>query len=286
MTTSLESVGSHIQANGMRLHLQTMRATTADGSAAGGRDGKRETIVLIHGLLTDSLASYYFTLGPGLAEAGFDVVMYDLRGHGRSERPYAGYRLDDFTTDLVALLDSLGLDQPVHLVGNSFGGAIGFAVAAAHPTRVASVIAIEAQPPVESWLGQMKVGFEDAVTWLPDDNVINYIAEVASPHTARLCRKAWGVMQRTDIAADIMSSDVLDDSLPGLRCPVLALTGSETGMAKEYLKLSRNLDDWKVVVMPEQGHSVLIERSQETLEYITAWVGGEYAEHASASSAA
>ena len=67
-------------------------------------DLPRGTVALVHGLLTDSLASYYFTLAPGLVAAGWDVVLYDLRGHGRSSRPAQGYELDDFVDDLEAVL--------------------------------------------------------------------------------------------------------------------------------------------------------------------------------------
>ncbi len=61
-------------------HVQRL---TPDSAA----DGDAPVVVCVHGLLTDSLASYYFTLGPAFAAAGIDVIMYDLRGHGRSDAP-------------------------------------------------------------------------------------------------------------------------------------------------------------------------------------------------------
>src|ERR1700730_207853 len=102
----------------IRLHVQ--RLAPRDGRPATA------TVVLIHGLLTDSLASYYFTLAPAFAASGLDVVMYDQRGHGRSGRPESGYTLDTNVEDLDALLDRLEVTGPVHLVGNSYGGTVAF----------------------------------------------------------------------------------------------------------------------------------------------------------------
>src|SRR5262245_41375587 len=85
-------------------------------------------VVFIHGLIMDNLSSFYYTLAPPVAR-GTDVLCYDLRGHGRSERPPRGYRLEDAVTDLCGILDTTGFTGPVQLVGNSFGGTIALATA-------------------------------------------------------------------------------------------------------------------------------------------------------------
>jgi pimeloyl-ACP methyl ester carboxylesterase len=149
-------------------------------------DGEAPIVVFVHGMLTDSLASYYFTLGPAFAEQGMDVVMYDLRGHGRTTRPATGYRLEQFVADLAGLLDALEITRPVHLVGNSFGGSIAFGLAAEQPHRVASLTAIEAEPPVPEWARHMADGLADAKTRLVIDEVIGWIAEKHGAHTASL----------------------------------------------------------------------------------------------------
>src|SRR5205085_7975479 len=101
-----------VVARGVRFHVQRI---------AGQEPGPRPIVVFLHGLVMDNLSSWYFTVAPAMAKVA-DVMLYDLRGHGRSERPVSGYRLDDHVADLAALLDALGETRPVHLVGNSFGG--------------------------------------------------------------------------------------------------------------------------------------------------------------------
>jgi non-heme chloroperoxidase len=57
---------------------------------------------------------------PVLAEAGLRCVLYDRRGHGRSDRPATGYDLDTLADDLAAVIENLDL-RDVTLVGHSLG---------------------------------------------------------------------------------------------------------------------------------------------------------------------
>jgi pimeloyl-ACP methyl ester carboxylesterase len=61
-----------------------------------------------------------------LTRAGFRVVMFDRRGHGRSQMTGQGYEFDTLADDLDAVIDQLGLAD-ITLVGHSMGTAeIGF----------------------------------------------------------------------------------------------------------------------------------------------------------------
>jgi 3-oxoadipate enol-lactonase len=68
------------------------------------------------------------------------TLRYDQRGFGMSERASV-LSLEIMVNDLVALLDALQITEPCHLAGMAIGGSIAMAFAAAHPNRVASVIA-------------------------------------------------------------------------------------------------------------------------------------------------
>ncbi|RKN03763.1 alpha/beta fold hydrolase [Streptomyces radicis] len=248
-------------------HAQTLPARTRPDEG-----GEPPVVVFVHGLLTDSLASYYFTLGPAFAAAGIDVVMYDLRGHGRSERPRGGYHIEAFVDDLVGLLDGLDERRPVHVVGNSFGGSIAAGLAAWHPERVATVAMIEAEPPVALWTRHMADGLSDAKRQLAREEAIGWIAAHHGAHTARLSRGASRILQTTTLAEDIPASRVIDDDLSGLTCPVLAIFGDESGLAAQVPDFEAKLPRCRTVVLPEQGHSVLVERTDETRELLLGWV--------------
>ncbi|GGO54623.1 alpha/beta hydrolase [Streptomyces daqingensis] len=242
---------------------------------AAGRDealGEPPVVVFVHGLLTDSLASYYFTLGPAFAAEGIDVIMYDLRGHGRSDRPETGYQLERFVGDLAGLLDALGEHRRVHVVGNSFGGTIAAAAAAWHPDRVATVSMIESEPPVVEWTQHMAEGLADAKDRLKHEEVIGWIKDNHGAHTARLSRGASRILQTTTLAEDVPSGRVISDDLSAIGCPLLAIFGDESGLSAQVPSLEAKLDRCRTVVLPDQGHSVLVERTEDTRDILLAWV--------------
>ena len=106
----------------------------------GPQDGP--IVVCIHGLTTPS-----FVWGPiakGLAKQGFRVLSYDLYGRGYSARPRGAQDAAFFVAQLEDLLDTLGVDQPVTLLGYSMGGAIAAAFAAKHATRIRQLILLAA----------------------------------------------------------------------------------------------------------------------------------------------
>ncbi len=57
---------------------------------------------------------------PALAGAGLRCVLYDRRGHGRSDRPGTGYDLDTMADDLAAVIGHFGLED-ITLVCHSLG---------------------------------------------------------------------------------------------------------------------------------------------------------------------
>ena len=97
------------------------------------------TIVLLHelGLTLESWDDVIGELSRTLR-----VLRYDLRGFGLSEKLRGAVTIEDEVEDLRALLDDLGISEPVTLVGGAVGGAIALRFAAAHPQRVAAVMAL------------------------------------------------------------------------------------------------------------------------------------------------
>ncbi|MBP0454831.1 alpha/beta fold hydrolase [Kitasatospora sp. RG8] len=250
-----------IDLDGLRCHVQ--RLSPQDGGPPAA------TVVLLHGLLTDSLASFYFTLAPTLASAGLDVLMYDHRGHGRSARPATGYRLEHFTDDLQRLLDRLGIPGPVHLVGNSFGGTVAFALAARRPELVAGILAIESEPASAAWAAKLDGILADAERKLAREKVLTWIARRRGPHTARLARTAGSLLAETTMARDIPVSRLpAEAALRAVACPVLAVYGARSDLAEQAARLEQLLPNCRSVTVPGQEHSVLVE-TPDTVRHLT-----------------
>ncbi len=143
--------GFFVQANGIKIHFY--RSTPPGGGPA---------LVLIHGLTDNGMC--WGRVAEALDDT-YDLIMPDLRGHGLSEKPAAGYALEDRAADVAGLIDALALDRPV-LMGHSLGGETVMAVSALYPERVRAVILED-----PAWFNgeSTKEGWESrARTWLAD----------------------------------------------------------------------------------------------------------------------
>jgi pimeloyl-ACP methyl ester carboxylesterase len=69
----------------------------------------------------------------------YHLVLVDLRGHGKSDRPRKGYHIDDMADDVVGVMDYLQLDK-AHVIGSSLGAEVGLSLAANHPQKVTSLV--------------------------------------------------------------------------------------------------------------------------------------------------
>jgi pimeloyl-ACP methyl ester carboxylesterase len=69
----------------------------------------------------------------------YDIIMYDARGHGHSDKPEGPYGVDANAADLVGLIQALGIEKPI-LMGHSMGASTVAAVGARHPDLPRAVI--------------------------------------------------------------------------------------------------------------------------------------------------
>ena len=247
--------------NGLRTNVQLVPA------------GGTETVVFLHGMGTDSLASFYLTLAPPVAAAGIDVISYDLRGHGKTERPERGYTLGDFVADLDDLLRQLGVDRPVHLVGNSFGGTLAYSYAVACPSRVRSIVCIESEPATEVWAEKMSAILAHTVRFLQVEESFDWIEANFSAHHRRLARMAAERITSTKMAEEVPLGPLLTwEQVAAIGCPVLSILGSHGYQADDLEALTSLLPHGELHVFEGQGHSVLVEQHREVRELVLKWV--------------
>ncbi|MFY8093792.1 MAG: alpha/beta fold hydrolase [Niveispirillum sp.] len=126
----------------MRVDLPGADGVILSTLVAGAADAP--PLLLLHGF--PDLAQGWSRLIPFLAD---DYRLYapDLRGYGASSRPerVADYGLPSLLADLVVLITAIG--QPVTLVGNDWGGVLGWCMAERRPDLLAGLIALNAPHP-------------------------------------------------------------------------------------------------------------------------------------------
>lgn len=129
------------------------RWTSADGLTLYARDypardgGGRLPLICLHGLTRNS--KDFEDVAPRIALAGRRVIVPDVRGRGQSDydRNPANYQPRTYARDVLALMESLGIDRAVFL-GTSMGGIITMTLAASHSKAVAAAILNDVGPAV------------------------------------------------------------------------------------------------------------------------------------------
>ena len=100
--------------------------------------GQGEALVFIHGL-GSSGADWELQIGPFSKQ--YQVVTFDVRGHGRSDKPPGPYRIAQFAEDTAALIEALKL-APAAIVGVSMGGMIGLQLVLDRPELVKCLVVV------------------------------------------------------------------------------------------------------------------------------------------------
>ncbi|MFF3425678.1 alpha/beta fold hydrolase [Streptomyces sp. NPDC002602] len=256
---------SFVRANGLRFHVQRLPAD------AGADAGRRPVVVFLHGLVVDNLSSFYCPLAVPVARSGFETVLYDLRGHGRSERPAGGYDSDTAVRDLVALLDALGLgNRPVHLVGNSYGATLAVHAALALPDLVVGLTLLE--PPLAgAWVENMVDTLSAAALSLEDSPVPAELLTLRLRKAANLTSIADDLLNRTSLIDDIAASRVFTPAdYARLRCPTSTLCGEHSELLPGGRTLADHAPRATLTVLPGLGHDVLKESSGVLRETVLA----------------
>ncbi len=99
-----------------------------------------KTIICVPGM--GDTRGQYRELAPLLVKQGFRLIVIDPRGQGDSDASFDNYKASSVGNDLVALIDSLGVD--VYLVGNSSGGASVAWAGAERPNKVKAIVFVDA----------------------------------------------------------------------------------------------------------------------------------------------
>ncbi len=99
-------------------------------------EGQGAPVVLVHGLGLDHAMWDALAVALALSRT---VIRIDIRGHGRSDVGDGHYSLAQLTDNVVAVLDSYGVDA-TDFVGLSLGGMIGQGLALRYPSRVKKLV--------------------------------------------------------------------------------------------------------------------------------------------------
>ncbi|MDF2731294.1 MAG: alpha/beta hydrolase fold protein [Acidimicrobiia bacterium] len=231
-------------------------------SVASQGDDSGPTLVLLPGP-TDSWRSYQMILD--LLPTSIRTIAVSQRGHGDSDKPATGYRVEHFASDVVPLLDALGVDRAV-LAGHSGSCLVARRVAVDHPERVAGLL-LEASPTtlvgdtrLQRFVESVVLSLDDpiaadfarsfVVDTSSDDmapEVVDQFVEDLLKVPARVWRETFqGLIQYDDL-----------NQLASIETPVLLIWGDNDRLVGRQMQedLEARIAHAKLVVYPGAGHT-------------------------------
>jgi pimeloyl-ACP methyl ester carboxylesterase len=221
---------SLVTANGVEHHVQDL--------------GAGPPVVMVHGLLVGSAASWYFTAAPALAKT-HRVRVYDLRGHGKSSPAASGYDVRTLARDL----DALAGPEPCDVVGHSWGALVALRFAINHPARVRRLVLVEAPLPPAS-VSEMNAFVQggDLAAALPAQ------MQLHGRRGERFVRALTRLVRETSLLADLRAErDPTPAELATVRAPTLVVYGDRSSCATGGERLARALPAARYEVLPG-GH--------------------------------
>jgi pimeloyl-ACP methyl ester carboxylesterase len=267
--------------------------------------GEGRPIVLVHGLGGSHLN--WMPVAPRLAARG-RVVAVDLSGHGRTPSLHRSARVSANVRMVGRFLDALG-GEPAVLMGNSMGGYVALAVAAAEPAKVRSVVLVDAAVPlagvleVDRWFFLSFAGMALPLVgeallharWRrgPERMVRDLLAlccvdaerisrDVVDAHVALAAERArFGRRARRDFLAaqrSLMSRLLrrrrFFEMVATVRAPGLIVQGDRDRLVR--LAAARALaaarPDWRLEVLDGVGHVPQLEAPARFLSIVEPWL--------------
>ncbi len=236
---------------GVSLHVETL--------------GAGPPVVLLHGLFVGNMATWYFTAAPILART-HRVVLFDLRGHGRSSRPASGYDVETMASDLAHVVAE-HTSGPVALVGHSFGGVVALHFALRHPERVTRLALVEAPLPPAS-LGELTDFLQQ------DPTALLAALPPGARATWRLRERLTALVTETTLLSDLAASqDVSDAALSALRPPLLAVYGLASRCRPVGQRLARLVPNVRHVEL-SGGHYLPVEAPAALTQALVEFLDG------------
>lgn len=235
-----------------------------------GSDPAAPPVLFIHPI--NMQGRIWFDVASRLGE-GRTLIMPDLRAHGGSDARGA-FGLDEWLSDLEAVLDALGVVRPIHVVGGSLGGSLAVCLAAARPQQVVSITGIGSSLNFEGADAAAVLDLFDEygipgtfekvfpeITFGPDvaPEVIAHGIALANPNDVETVKRVW-------------EATVTSDSTPRaalVECEALVLTGQFDGTCTPELgmQMAARLRT-ELTLIPNIGHMPMLECPDRVAELI------------------
>jgi pimeloyl-ACP methyl ester carboxylesterase len=250
------------------------------------KHGKGQPLALLMGL-GGNIAMWDTELIEALGKR-FEVLIFDNRGTGRSDKPDTEYTIEMFADDSASLLDALGIES-AFILGASMGGMTAQEFALRHPRKCRKLI-----------LCCTLAGGENTVPPTAEALAILISVKDLSPEegtramrpaafTKKFIETHWDWLEEklkkeTDYPTPpyaferhLMAAMTFDayDRLPRISCPTLVMAGTEDILvpAKNSEILAERIPDSKLILFNHSAHGFMSERLDDCVSAIFDFIG-------------
>ncbi len=189
------------------------------------------------------------------------VIAIDQRGHGRSDKPRSDYKIPTLLTDVEAVLDGLGINEKIVLLGHSFGCAIAAEFALQNPKRVDRLVLVAAS-------GEYRLN--------PIYRFLLHFPYAALRAIAPFTRQWLGAPPQVMKSwyHDTLSKWSGWELFPKLALPTLVIRGHQDLVFKRpmFEEVARRIPGSEDIDVGASGHMVMLERREAVNRAVTRFI--------------
>jgi len=214
------------------------------------------------------------------------IIAFDLRGHGLSPSTPGPYPMHLLADDCAALLEALGVDQPVVVCGLSMGGYVSFSLYRRHPHLFSGLILAATRAGADT--DQGKSNREQAIANIRQQGIQPVIESMLpvllAPKTYRenqeLVQQVAGIMEQTSpegmVSAlqGMMERPDSIDMLGEINVPTLIVHGLDDQIIpiSDSEAMHTGIPNSQLEVIPEAGHLMNLEQERKFNEVVTGFI--------------
>ncbi len=249
--------------------------------------GEGETLVLIEGLAQQIIMWKY-----QIEELKnyFQIVVFDLRGNGKSDKPLTGYSVDIFADDTIKLIRELNLTKP-HILGVSLGGFIALKLLIKYGSEIGKGILVntsfggpnyippsmevlnimltggKGKTPFEKGFNSLSLGFTDRFVKEKREiieEIVKALLENPQPPYAYQGQAMAGAQFNAENEVEKIENEIL----------VIVGEKDKIVPKENGIKLKEKLKNSKLHIMKDAGHLCFIEKYEEFNEVVKNFLKG------------
>lgn len=225
-------------------------------------------------MLSNSLMSNHTMWDPQMAvlTESFRVLRYDTRGHGDTDAPAGPYSIKLLAEDVIALLDTLGIDK-VHFAGLSMGGMIAQYLGANFPNRIHSLLLCNTaseMPTLDMWNDRISSAQEGGITALLDGTLQRWFTAPFLKNDKAAVEKVAQMIRTTDKDGYIGCASAVRDMsqtsiLSQIIAPTIIIVGEDDPACTvaQSKVLEEHINGSKLVVLKSAAHLSNIEQTDK-----------------------